>query len=391
MAGTTDGRRLYLAGGQRSERSPVSHGVQAQYDPEAGPVTSAAAWRFFDTRRLSPRASGIEGVVAAGRYVYYVPAYGCAAEGCSSAAFQGFVARYDSAVPFSDPRAWRGFDLTTVDPRLVGFSGAAFDGRHVYFVPSCDNSARYDCPSHGRLVRYDTREPFDAAGAYEARDLTALHPRAHGYQGAAFDGRYLYLGPAFNISGAPPTYATGTVVVRYDTTRAFGEAAAYEFFDVVRGHPGAGGYGAVAFDGRYVYFAPNGRLVEPHAPRQAKSGLVTRYDTREPFTETRAWAFFDVSALDAAAVGFLGAASAGRHLYLATRGTRAMQTALIVRLDGSAPLGRPSSWRVWDWTGIPAVRGPRGLVALGGYLYTVPNYPGTGEYSGVVMQVRLPE
>ncbi len=68
-----------------------------------------------------------------------------------------------------------------------------------------------------------------------------------------------------------------------------------------------------------------------------------------------------------------------------------MQTGMIVRLDLRAPMVTPGSWRTWDWTGVAAVRGPHGVVHLAGYLYTVPNYPGTGKYSGVVMQVRLPE
>ncbi len=392
LAGITDGRRLYLVGGQLSSGVPSHHGVQAQYDPATGGLTDPAGWAFFDTMTLSPKASGFDAAAFDGRYIYSITSYGCVTRDCLSTGFNGFVARYDTTRPFTARDAWKGFDLTTVSPDLVGFSAAGFDGRHVYFLPSCDNSDSFDCPTHGRLVRYDTQSPFDAKASYAVMDLTTVHSGAQGLLSTAFGSPYLYLVSAYNIRRPGPMYETGKVLVRYDTRSAFTSAESYAVVDVTAISKRAGGYGAAAFDGQYLYLASNGRFVDARRARQEKSGVVARYDPRRPLDDPAAWAFFDLAGLNPVAVGFLGAAFDGRHLYLATYGSQSTQTAVIVRYDTRAPFGEPGSWTVWDRTSDRQLRGPRGIVFLAGHLYTVPNFTGRGwsggsGFSGVVLQV----
>jgi hypothetical protein len=93
-------------------------------------------------------------------------------------------------------------DVASHSPRAKGFYGGAFDGRYVYFVP-----AQNDAGDFGVLARYDTQGgAFTTGGAWSKFDMTSLDPNAKGFAGAAFDGRYLYLIPSSH-----------TVVTRFDT------------------------------------------------------------------------------------------------------------------------------------------------------------------------------
>jgi hypothetical protein len=76
--------------------------------------------------------------------------------------------------------------------------------------------------------------------------------RAKSFQGGTFDGRYVYMAPA-----------SDSVLVRYDTTQAFSATTSWSTFDlgqlglITTGNGYGNGWGGVAFDGEYVYFAPN--------------------------------------------------------------------------------------------------------------------------------------
>jgi hypothetical protein len=84
------------------------------------------------------------------------------------------------------------FDTTTVNANSKGFNGAVFDGRYVYLVPY-NNGAFY-----GQVTRYDTTGSFTAAGSYSVFDTTTVNANSKGFIGAVFDGRYVYLVPYSN-------------------------------------------------------------------------------------------------------------------------------------------------------------------------------------------------
>jgi len=82
---------------------------------------------------------------------------------------------------------------TQLDPACKGYRGAGFDGRYLYFVPN--NNGVY----HGRVARYDTTQDFNTASSWGTFVMeTQLDPACKGYQGAGFDGRYLYFVPYNN-------------------------------------------------------------------------------------------------------------------------------------------------------------------------------------------------
>jgi hypothetical protein len=85
---------------------------------------------------------------------------------------------------FSQAGSWATFDLTTKNPAAKGFDGAQFDGRYVYFFP------------RGSVIaRYDTQGSFGSTNAWDTFDTSSLTANAKGFMGGAFDGRYVYLAP----------------------------------------------------------------------------------------------------------------------------------------------------------------------------------------------------
>jgi hypothetical protein len=238
---------------------------------------------------------------------------------------------------------WTFFNVATVNVNLGNFEGGAFDGRYVYFVPL----------NNGLVVRYDTSAQYTLDTSWSTFDTTTLDTSAQQFRGAVFDGQYLYL--------VPYTAGDAGLVARYDTTNtgAFGaSAASWELFDtttipVPMGATSAAGFSGGTFDGRYVYFVPN-------AVGATNVGRVARFDTTGTFGSTAAWDTFDVSGLNASALGFIGGIYDGRHVYLVPNhnGGQANHGAsgVVVRYDSASDGGfaNPTSWASYDITQINA-------------------------------------
>jgi hypothetical protein len=133
-----------------------------------------------------------------GRYVYYAPQHTeverVADGGPVEAGWpaSGRVLRYDTHAPdFRAGSAFESFDAGQTDGlETKGFYGAAFDGRHVYFVPR-----QADGGFHTRVLRYDTEQPFKAASSWEAHDVGDAP--AHSSQGVVMTTEHIYLMPGF--------------------------------------------------------------------------------------------------------------------------------------------------------------------------------------------------
>ena len=189
-------------------------------------------------------------------------------------------AGHDGGVPeagppvFSTEAAFSAFDLTTKDNAAAGYVGAVFDGHFTYLAPLTNNSN-----GQGIVARYDTTLGFTTGTAWGVFDLTAINTDAVGFNGASFDGRYVYLVPH-----------NRTIVARYDTKDGvLSHATAWSTFDLSTVTPADAGTPAIsggAFDGRFVYFVPN--LVGGSG-----SGGIVRYDTFSTFDDPCAWTFFD--------------------------------------------------------------------------------------------------
>lgn len=272
-----DGRYVYFVPNTNLPGTDGDHGFAARYDTQA-PFSQATSWSVFDLTNVNANAKGFIGAAFDGRYIYFAP-YN-----------RRIAVRFDTQAAFNQTSSWRTFDLTNVSASATGFRGTVFDGRHIYFIPSA-----------GKLVaRYDTQASFTQASAWETFDVTSVDANAFYFWGGAFDGRYVYFSPGFN-----------SVAARYDTHGTFTQPDAWSVFDITAANPKGTGFWGAVFDGRRVYFAPYFNGDNTHG---AKSLIVT-YDTSSPFTQPTSWSTYDIASVNPDAIGFMGAAFDGTHVY----------------------------------------------------------------------------
>ncbi|MFI5299820.1 MAG: hypothetical protein ACHREM_17165, partial [Polyangiales bacterium] len=304
-----DGRYVYLVPYSRPDGSVGSTIVR--YDTQAA-FSTQTSWSAFDVSTVTAGAAGFVGAVFDGRFLYLVP-YG------QDTALDGFVARYDTKGEFSASTSWATFDTGTVDANAKGFYGATFDGKYLYLSPYADAFGSYS----GHVTRYDTTASFSATSSWSVFDTSTANPRAKGYFGATFDGRYTYFVP-YGGDGS-----TGGMVARYDTQSDFATQTSWSFFDP--SSLGIGPQGAL-FDGRYVYLVPS---ATPSGP----SGLVARFDTEGNFTSPSAWTTFDTNTVNTGATWFWGGAFDGEYIYFTPS-----EGSAIARFDARTPPLMPSAY-----------------------------------------------
>jgi hypothetical protein len=263
------------------------HGFALRYDTQAD-FSANTSWSAFAMGGSNPSALGYLGTAFDGRYLYYAPHY--------NGAYHGLVARYDTDAAFDQATSWQFYSAANVNPLALGFYGAVYAKGHVYLVPHYNGSS-----SSSLGVRYNTGAAFDAPTSWTSFDIGTLNASARGFVGGAFDGRYVYYAP----------YNNGNyhgLIVRYDTETSFTTANSWLVFDAAQVDAKAKGFVGAAFDGRYVYFVPNGGTTP--------SGTVVRCDIQGDFNELGSWQAFDLTALNSAAQGFFGAVFDGEYLYL---------------------------------------------------------------------------
>jgi hypothetical protein len=277
------------------------------------------------------------------RYVYFVPSA------------TGLLTRYDTTGSFTSAASWTVFDLTTVDPTLNGFNGAAFDGRYLYLAPGA-----------AATVRYDTTQSFTSAASYTSFSLATLvtdgGPSPEVFNGAAYDGHFVYYVPA--LLGADCN------AVRYDPTGSFTEPASWSLYDVAS-TGASGGFAGVAFDSRYLYFAPWGNV------QSDPLSVVARVDTTASFTASTSWSTFDTSTLDAGnaltVTSFWGSLFDGHYVYFSPA-AQSPSGGTVVRYDPSQPFGSAASWSSFVLTNVTAGDdGMYGMTFDGRYIYFVPS------------------
>ncbi|MEM9041320.1 MAG: FG-GAP-like repeat-containing protein, partial [Actinomycetota bacterium] len=334
--------------------------------------TDSDAWATFDpgAAGLGVDLDGYEGAAFDGRYLYFVPL-------SNGANFHGEFLRYDTTADFGTIGSWTVFDPSAngvgTDP--VGFIGGVFDGRYVYFVPYGDSSGQ----RHGEVLRYDTTASFTTVASWEAFDPGAngVGTDPDGFAGAHFDGRYLYFAP-FASDG---TVYSGEVM-RYDTTGAFSTSGSWTTFD-----PGANGVGTnpdgfnrIVSDGDFIYFVPDANGLH---------GEVLRYDPRGSFTNTSSWRSFDPGAngVGSDADGYRGAAFDGRYLYFAPDFNGSQFHGEVLRFDTRQPFDSTASWSAFDPSsnGVGTnARGYDGVAFDGRYLYFAPLRNSSGFHGEVL-------
>ena len=232
VGGTFDGRYVYFVPNCFYE---YWNGLVLRYDVQ-GTFADKASWSVFDTQKLDYDAGGFIGVAFDGRYLYFAPWGDLSSNTAHRNATP--ITRFDTRASFTDATSWTIFDALKLSP-TAGFGGAVFDGRFVYFLPG-------DYQSGDVVLRYDTKADFASSSSWTGFSVGGVARRTTRFMGGVFDGRYLYLVPT----------ATGDVAVRYDTTAEFSAASSWAAFDVKGWDARAEGFGGGVFDGRYVYLVP---------------------------------------------------------------------------------------------------------------------------------------
>jgi len=347
-----DGRYLYFNPGQRAERrtegseddkSPRVTGMSAdqvlvasgnviRYDTQ-GAFKDPGSWTTFDVSTVfGPQARDFDGSCFDGRYIYLAPlAYAVAV-------------RYDTRGAFQEAESWQAYDCGG----RFGMKrnvGVIFDGRYIYYVPYGE------CPV---AVRFDTLHDFTDDAAWQTYEILRTPGAILGFDGACFDGRYIYYIPYYDEG--PVVHG---VILRFDTQGDFENPASWVTHDATRTDGlFTGGFNGGAFDGRFIYFVP-WLMEERFAGRIGGGGNVLRYDT------TGDGAVFDLRFCDLGHNGGLCAALPGPRFLVNTehgpRSVAANQTppagrhhfagvydgeTIILYLDGELVNRRPASGRL---------------------------------------------
>lgn len=199
-----DGRYVYFSPKHNAEGP---HGNVLRYDT-AGSFTSPSSWSAHNaggTAGLNiSDCGGFGNSIFDGRFVYF-----------GSCGGEGYFLRYEVSGNFSSPDSWSAFDASNSGglTDTKGYSAAAFDGRYIYYAPYGKYSSH-----HGKALRYDTAQSFLSASSWSAFDMTSMSPSAQGYQGAVFDGRYMFFIPDDNLDSGIGPHGN---MVRYDTGSYF--------------------------------------------------------------------------------------------------------------------------------------------------------------------------
>ena len=168
--------------------------------------------------------------------------------------------------------------MTSLGGAPSGMAGALYVSPYVLFVPSAS----------GVIARYDTQAAFNVARSPGRRTIcrkvATSVPYGFAVGGAGRRRRSVLLAPNFNDPSA--TYDGDRLHVLDDERDAYASAASWSSFDTTTLPGQPQGFFGAAFDGRWVYFAPQ---LSSASGSPAFSGVMARYDTTAAFTTAASW------------------------------------------------------------------------------------------------------
>ncbi len=249
-----DGRYLYFvphndgAPDGRVVRYDTSAAIDAAPPGDAGdsgappPFDDPTQWATFDVSSTNPTATGFAGGVFTGNALYLVPNTNDAFDSGIHGGGSSIAARFAVGSSFDSSTSWSTFDMTMING-LADFGwGGAFDGKFAYFIPHVE----------AIVTRVDTSMSFTSVASWSAYDTARITTLDGGglptFAGGAFDGRFIYAVPA-----------NGSTILRYDTTSTFAADCAWSSFDLNQIASIDGGisqYNGAIFDGQYIYLVP---------------------------------------------------------------------------------------------------------------------------------------
>lgn len=281
---TFDGRYVYYA--------PVSIETMIRYDT-TGVFTNITSWQQISASSASGASAAATfislGTSFDGQYVYF------SAPGASSLLARFF--RFNTANSFSSITSWQSIRVSSAmgssATESLGFQGATFDGRYVYFPPRRSDTQ----------VRYDTTGAFTAISSWEQIAVSSTAggtPAADMHVSCIFDGRYVHFS-AFSSN----------TFTRFDTTGSFTDIGNWEQIGM-NSATGAtaldSAFSGALFDGRYIYHCAQ------------NSDTFIRFDTTGPFTDIASWEQIAMSSAQGAAAlddAYLPGAFDGEYMYFA--------------------------------------------------------------------------
>jgi hypothetical protein len=192
------------------------------------------------------------------------------------------------------------YNDVTDQSKWESFDVIAWSGVSSFSSAAWDGKYVYFIPStSGVLVRYDTTGAFGSSSSWSKFDMsTASSNLSAGFSGSAVDQQgILYLMPYQGVAG------------RYDTTASFTATTSYNAFAVSSTFDsGITLFAGVAFDGHYIY------------PATEYNGFyATRYDTTASFASANSWSQEVVQASNFTKGG-IGAVFDGTYVYYGAGG-----------------------------------------------------------------------
>lgn len=214
----------------------VPHARVLRYSVGADFVNDEA-WQVFDLTELTTHdyeGKGFFGGIFDGKYLYFVPFTN-----------DGMILRFNTELDFLDKASWSTVSIAEVLPVGVNlnFAGAAFDGRYLYMSPI----------HKGTIVRFDTRSDFFDPDSWDFFSVLGLDSQDDvlGGVGPTFDGRFVYFPPMYSSDGG----RSGKAIV-YDTHTDFHDSTSWNYIDLTDIDPDLKGFEGAVYDGQYVYFVP---------------------------------------------------------------------------------------------------------------------------------------
>ena len=344
--GVFDGRYIYFSPQRHHQNYTTVHAVILRYDTH-GDFRDPASFAAYDAGATAGLTTkGYYGAAFDGRYVYFIPRH-------DGAVFHSRVLRYDTHMDFKSSASWDAYDAGLAHSHHA----AIFDGRYLYLVPGYAGDVFKEDTLSGTVIRFDTKADFKAPASwrsFDARETSGLE--ALGFDGGAFDGRYLYFVPL-----------SKGVVLRCDTKGDFEDKKSWQAYDAKQVQL-EGCIGAV-FDGRYVYFVPYG------------NSRVVRCDTQGEFTAAGSWASYEAghtSGLETG--GFAGGFFDGRYVYFEPFKRKSKEGkgydfhTCLLRYDIQQGFSDPVSWDACDAGATDGLKtiGYQGGAFDGRYFYFAP-------------------
>jgi hypothetical protein len=230
-------------------------------------------------------------------------------------------------------------------------------------------SERNDEGAHCFLLRFNTKQNFKSSCSWEIFDAAQVVGRHGSYVGIAYDGRFIYYAPF--RAGVKLEVENFSAALRYDTLLPFREARSWKLFDLSRIHPEASGYVGAKYADGAVYFCPY---------YSGSKSIFVKLNVVQPFDQIFSWEWVDLSQISPLYKGYMGVEYDGRYIYFSpclNDNTLTTNTHML-RLDSKKSFCDPSSWEIFNLAeskGNPFLGGYHGSMAFDGrYIYYSPLY-----------------